>query len=63
MHDHTIAVTDEVQGSPHFFLPNGTTAHNPGIEVRWEGPWASGYPIPHPKDPKWAHQLLRSAAN
>ncbi|WP_350278483.1 DsbA family protein [Kribbella sp. HUAS MG21] len=61
-HDHTIAVTDAVQGSPHLFLADGTAIHNPGVAVHWEGPWAAGYPIAQNKDPDWAHQLLRAAA-
>jgi len=62
MDDHAVAVTDAVQGSPHLFLPDGTDVHNPGIEVRWEGPWASGYPIAKVTDPAWPEKLLRAAA-
>jgi predicted DsbA family dithiol-disulfide isomerase len=62
MEDHAVAVTDAVQGSPHLFLPDGTDVHNPGIEVRWEGPWASGYPIAASIDPAWPEKLLRAAA-
>ncbi|WUS95061.1 DsbA family protein [Kribbella sp. NBC_00709] len=58
MADHTIAVTDVVQGSPHLFLPDGTSVHNPGIDVHWEGPWASGYPIAQATDPDWPDRLL-----
>jgi predicted DsbA family dithiol-disulfide isomerase len=25
------------KGSPHLFLPDGSDAHNPGIEMRWQG--------------------------
>jgi predicted DsbA family dithiol-disulfide isomerase len=62
MGDHAVAVTDAVQGSPHLFLPDGTGIHNPGIDVRWEGPWASGYPIAQSNDPDWPKRLLHAAA-
>jgi len=61
MDDHAVAVTDAVQGSPHLFLPDGTDVHNPGIDVHWEGPWASGYPIAKSIDPAWPEKLLRAA--
>lgn len=60
--DHTIAVTDAVQGSPHLFLPDGTGVHNPGIDVRWEGPWASGYPIAKVTDRSWAESLVQKVS-
>jgi len=28
---------DDVQGSPHFFLGDGSDVHNPGIELEWDG--------------------------
>lgn len=62
MDDHAVAITDAVQGSPHLFLPDGSDVHNPGIEVHWEGPWASGYPIAKVIDPAWPEKLLRAAA-
>lgn len=31
------SVADAVKGSPHLFLPDGTDAHNPGVEFHWEG--------------------------
>jgi predicted DsbA family dithiol-disulfide isomerase len=62
MADHAVAGTDAVSGSPHLFLPGGGSAHNPGLTVRWEGPWASGYPIAADTDPGWADRLLASAA-
>lgn len=31
------ANVDAVQGSPHFFLPDGSDVHNPGIEFHWDG--------------------------
>lgn len=62
MGDHAIAVTDAVQGSPHLFLPDGSAVHNPGIDVHWEGPWASGYPIAEATDPGWPDRLLNLVA-
>ncbi|TCO50698.1 DsbA family oxidoreductase [Actinocrispum wychmicini] len=60
MADHKVAQTDDVTGSPHLFLPDGSSVHNPGIDVRWEGPWAAGYPIARDTDPGWAENLLKS---
>ncbi|MFF1818579.1 DsbA family protein [Kribbella sp. NPDC058245] len=62
MADHAIATTDAVQGSPRFVLPDGSSVHNPGITVRWEGPFAEGYPIAQNTDPGWAERLLKQAA-
>jgi len=36
MADHAVAQTDEVSGSPHLFLADGTGLHNPGITVHWK---------------------------
>jgi predicted DsbA family dithiol-disulfide isomerase len=60
--DHLVAVTDAVQGSPHLFLPDGSSIHNPGIDVHWEGPWASGYPIATVTDRSWAETLLQKVS-
>jgi hypothetical protein len=38
------AQTDEVQGSPHLFLPDGFDVHNPGIELDWTGGQFQGMP-------------------
>jgi predicted DsbA family dithiol-disulfide isomerase len=37
MFDGWLAAGDDVSGSPHVFLPDGTNEHNPGIEIHWEG--------------------------
>lgn len=38
-----VAKSDEVQGSPHLFAPDGTNAQNPGLEMDWnqgdDGVW------------------------
>jgi predicted DsbA family dithiol-disulfide isomerase len=31
------SAADGVDGSPHVFLPDGTDAHNPGVEFHWDG--------------------------
>lgn len=45
MADFAVARTDAIAGSPTFRFPEGTTVTNPGIEVHWDGPWASGFPV------------------
>ena len=62
MADYAVAQTDAVNGSPHLFLADGSDAHNPGIKVHWEGPWAAGFPIVDEPDSTWAEDLLRRAA-
>lgn len=62
MADHAVATTDTIQGSPQLFLPDGTSVHNPGIAVHWEGPYASGYPIAETTDNTWPDTLLKQAA-
>ena len=39
------AERSEVHGSPHLFLSDGSDAHNPGIEMHWEGPKPGGFPV------------------
>ena len=43
--DFAIASGPAIPGSPTVQLPDGTIAFNPGVDVRWEGPWAEGFPI------------------
>lgn len=62
MDDHAVAMTDAIPGSPTLRLPDGTTLTNPGITVRWEGPWAAGYPIVDHDEPDVYDDLLRRAA-
>lgn len=63
MADHAVAQTDAVNGSPHLFLPDGSDAHNPGITVHWEGPWAAGFPVVDKHDSTWAEDMLRRVSN
>ncbi|HEX2295010.1 MAG TPA: DsbA family protein [Actinomycetota bacterium] len=61
--DREIASTDEVDGSPHVFLPNGASMHNPGIEMHWEGPHGEGFPVVDSDDPGVYERLLAAAAS
>ncbi len=54
--------SDEVDGSPHLFLPDGTAAHNPGIEMHWEGEHGQGFPVVTKDDPSVYGDLLAQAA-
>lgn len=60
--DHAIAESDEVNGSPHLFLPNGESVHNPGIEMHWEGEHGEGFPVVDKDDPGIYERLLAAAA-
>jgi predicted DsbA family dithiol-disulfide isomerase len=62
MDDFAISRGDEVKGSPHLFLADGSAEHNPGISVHWEGPWAAGYPVVDSDRPEIYEDLLRRAA-
>jgi predicted DsbA family dithiol-disulfide isomerase len=53
---------EEVDGSPHLFLPDGTNAHNPGIEMHWEGEQGHGFPVVTKDDPSVYGDLLLQAA-
>lgn len=54
--------TDEVQGSPHLFLADGSDAHNPGVTHHWQGRKGSGFPVVDADDPSVYDDLLRRAA-
>lgn len=49
--DLRIAESDEVQGSPHFFLSGGPSWHNPGVEMHWVGDGGKGFPVVDKDDP------------
>ena len=57
-----VASSDEVKGSPHVFLADGTEAHNPGIEMHWEGDHGRGFPVIDSFRPETYEELLRRAA-
>ena len=41
---------------------DGTVHNNPGIEVHWDGSWASGYPVIDAHDPTIHDDLVKRAA-
>ena len=49
-----------VKGSPHLFLHDGTSAHNPGVEHHWEGE-QGGFPVIDKDDPTVYEDLLARA--
>jgi len=51
-----------VNGSPHLFLPDGSDAFNPGIEMHWQGEHGTGFPVIDGDDPKVYEDLLERAA-
>ena len=53
---------EDVKGSPHVFLPDGTDVHNPGIEMAWEGDEGVGFPVVAKDDPGVYEDLLCRAA-
>ena len=53
---------DDVNGSPHVFLPDGYAVHNPGIEMHWEGEHGRGFPVVTKDDPSIYGDLLVRAA-
>ena len=58
-----ISGSDEVQGSPQLFLPDGSNMHNPGIEMHWEGEHGRGFPVVDADRPEVYEQLLLTAAS
>jgi predicted DsbA family dithiol-disulfide isomerase len=58
--DLDAARSDEVKGSPHLFLPDGSDAHNPGMDMSWEE--GDERPIVHSYDPGVYDDLVISAA-
>ena len=52
-----------VRMSPHLFLSDGSDITNPGLDVRWQGEWAKGFPVIERDDPSiYEDLLLRSVA-
>lgn len=52
----------DVKGSPHVFLPDGSDAHNPGIEMEWVGEHGAGFPVIGKDDPRVYDDLVTRAA-
>jgi hypothetical protein len=61
--DWKVAQGDEVRGSAHLFVPDGTNAQNPGIGIGWkdDGSPFGRYWIEH-DDPAAIDDLVRRAA-
>ncbi|MBW3594252.1 MAG: DsbA family protein [Actinobacteria bacterium] len=57
------AERDEVRGSPHVFLPDGTGVHNPGIDMEWHGEHGEGFPIVTNDRPEVYRELIEKAAS
>ncbi|MEG9248358.1 DsbA family protein [Arthrobacter sp. Soc17.1.1.1] len=52
----------DVQGSPHFFLADGTDTHNPGITMHQEGSPGAGFLVVDSDDPSVYDGLVVKAA-
>jgi predicted DsbA family dithiol-disulfide isomerase len=63
MDDLEVARGDQVDGSPHLFLADGTAVFNPGLRVRWEGEHGRGFPVVEADDPGVYDSLLERAAD
>lgn len=50
-----------VKGSPHVFLPDGTSVHNPGIEMHWMGKHGKGFPIVERDEAAIYERLLKNS--
>ena len=59
MEQKKFAEGDEVNGSPHLFLPDGTDAHNPGIEMEWSK--ELGAPVVHSDEAEIYLELVERA--
>jgi predicted DsbA family dithiol-disulfide isomerase len=61
---HRAAEADDVvKGSPHVFAPGGMHAHNPGVDMHWDGgPDGTGFPVVDHDDPTAIDALLQQAA-
>ena len=53
-----ISATEQINCSPHLFLPDGTDHANPGIEVRWQGDYGIGWPVISSDQPSVIDDLL-----
>ena len=59
MEQKKIAEGDEVNGSPHVFLPDRTDAHNPGIDMEWDKELYA--PVVHSDEPEIYLELVERA--
>jgi predicted DsbA family dithiol-disulfide isomerase len=63
MEQAAFAKGDTVSGSPHLFLPDGTDAHNPGIDMEWEGEHGKGFPVVNEDHPEIHLELVEKASS
>ena len=62
MAQHAEAIGGAAKGSPHLFLPDGSDALNPGIEMRWVGgDKRGGFPVVDRDEPAVYDDILRRA--
>ena len=61
MEQWRVAEGDEVKGSPHVFLADGTEMENPGITMHWEGPKPGGFPVVDDDEPSVYDDLVKRA--
>ena len=52
----------QVQGSPHWFLAEGTDVHNPGVDLHWVGEAGAGFPVAEADEPSVMAELVHRAA-
>jgi predicted DsbA family dithiol-disulfide isomerase len=62
MEQNRDAEASQVEGSPHFFLPDGTDFHNPGMKFHWGRGPGVGVPVIESSDPSVYDSMLRRAA-
>jgi predicted DsbA family dithiol-disulfide isomerase len=62
MDQKAVAEESEVKGSPHFFLPDGSDWHNPGMKFHWVEDPGVGFPVIESSDPAVYDDMLRRAA-
>jgi predicted DsbA family dithiol-disulfide isomerase len=60
--DFEVAKQNRVEGSPHFFLPDGSDEHNPGVTMSWEGEHGRGFPVVSNDEVSIYDELLVRAA-
>ena len=56
------AVSEAVQGSPHVFLPDGSDAKNPGVELHWDGEKGGRRLVIDRDEPSIYDELVQRAA-
>lgn len=62
MDQYRKASGDEVIGSPHVFLPDGSDVHNPGVELDWHGRHGEGFPVVKGDDPSIYDEIFERVA-